>query len=118
MIHYGVMPRTTPSGLTSFGTPYLPTDHWTSDLSSSEFMSRLQDSDYLLLARTDQQFWLRYGVLFDEPLNQLKPLLRYPNCLLEILPGHKQAVFAQGGAFAYLFKIVQGEDGVKLMNIS
>ena len=49
----------------SFGKPYDVKDVWTRDVDVASLRRQLADYDYVLLVHTDQQFWLKYRVLFS-----------------------------------------------------
>jgi hypothetical protein len=68
LLRYELVPRSTNHGGWSLGRPFFPGDVWSQDLSPKQWASILaQGYEYVLLAKTDQTFWDRYGPLFEPP---------------------------------------------------
>ena len=53
-------------GSPSIGKPYYEGDIWTSNINSQEFIEKLMDYNYLLLAHSDYQFFKNYGSIFHD----------------------------------------------------
>ncbi len=66
-IRFGLAPRRATGGGWTFGKPYDASDIYTLDVTEDEFLARVKTADFVFLARTDRQFWDRYGRLFGGP---------------------------------------------------
>ena len=66
---YGVCPRKTNCGQRrgpwSLGEPYYEGDVWTQNYTPAELLYVFKNYDYILIAKADDKFWERYGVLFN-----------------------------------------------------
>ncbi|OGS10894.1 MAG: hypothetical protein A2234_04055 [Elusimicrobia bacterium RIFOXYA2_FULL_58_8] len=60
-------PTSIRSGPWSLGKPYYPGDVWTSDIAPEIWQKLLTGYDYVLLGKTDNTFWDRYGNIFENP---------------------------------------------------
>lgn len=66
LLRYELTPRPTNHAAWSLGQPRHAGDVWTEDLTPEQWAGRLaQGYDFVLLARTDRDFWRRYAPLFD-----------------------------------------------------
>lgn len=79
---YELSPRMTNTWCWTLGEKYHPQDAWTCPLSVEEFARQINEYDYLLIMRGDQQFWQTYQSLFtlsnpkDEEANLLFEVTR------------------------------------------
>ena len=66
---YEIYPRRTNSGghggPWSLGEPYYEGDVWTHNYTPAELLDAFKNHDYIFIAKADDKFWKRYGVLFD-----------------------------------------------------
>lgn len=62
---YELMPRKHNCWFFSVGTPRDETDIWTQPISVDKLKNQMKDYDYLWLGTTDEDFWRRYGTMFD-----------------------------------------------------
>jgi len=117
MVVYNTVPRTPNLSYTSFGKPYSSTDQWTVNLSPQVFLNELRGFDYLLLARTDSQFWQQYGSAFPATPPTLKPSAIYHICILPGFNGVNKRGCKLSEQQSYLFKIENKHGKVRLINM-
>ncbi len=67
IIRYEIAPRPTNKWYFSLGKPYFDGDVWTEPLTQEAWAHMLAEEkfDYVFLAKTDRQFWERFGALFS-----------------------------------------------------
>lgn len=115
---YDLMPRYFNDRPAAFGAPYTEDAVWTQDITSAEFVTKLQGYDYLLLAYTDERFWSRYGELFSGSRDSIIPLLRYTQCEGEVFNDALEYHCIRKAHKAYLFKIDNIAGGLILQNMA
>jgi len=62
---YEICPRKTNFWDWSLGKPYYEGDVWTTNYTPEQLLNVFSEYDYILIARADERFWKRYGVLFS-----------------------------------------------------
>ncbi len=117
MLVYELTPRKPNLGCTNFGAPHAKQDIWTCNASPENFLKQLRGFDYLLLAYSDNDFWSHYQSVMPNK-QKIKPLIAYQIC-----KGAEFLNFGQPGCVmrtenAYLFKIVNKNNHIQLINIA
>ncbi len=116
MLLYELTPRKPNLTSSSFGKPYSKNDVWTNNLSPKKLLREIGGYNYLLLGYSDKNFWTHYQSIMPNR-HTLKPVATYTICMDKKFSSLGDAGCVIKQHHAYLFKIININGKIHLVNV-